>query len=147
MFLSAGLLVILLGVCGTFAQLPTLSSGPSPSLSPAPAPSFSELPFLSATEAQELLCSRTVTTVQYVQALLDFYQSGGFSCLNAFITLNATQVREQTKRTLLNRLSQKTSRVQSCKSCLPDRKTLSALSSTALLSCIYDCTSCFGHVT
>lgn len=72
---AAGLFAVFLGACSVYAQLPTL---PAPTLSPAPAPSTSELPFLSATEAQELLCSRTVTTVQYVQALLDHYESGGF---------------------------------------------------------------------
>lgn len=40
-----------------------------------------------------MLCSRKMTAVQYVQALFGYYDAGGFECLNAFISLNRTQVR------------------------------------------------------
>ncbi|DBA85384.1 TPA: hypothetical protein ACH3X2_006062 [Trebouxia sp. C0005] len=33
-----------------------------------------------------------MTAVQYVQALFGYYDAGGFECLNAFISLNRTQV-------------------------------------------------------
>ncbi|KAL0026963.1 hypothetical protein WJX79_003281 [Trebouxia sp. C0005] len=39
-----------------------------------------------------MLCSRKMTAVQYVQALFGYYDAGGFECLNAFISLNRTQV-------------------------------------------------------
>jgi len=48
---------------------------------------------LTATQAIAMLCSRNMTAVQYVQALFGHYDAGGFECLNAFISLNRTQVR------------------------------------------------------
>lgn len=33
-----------------------------------------------------------MTAVQYAQALLSHYDTGGFECLNAFISMNRTQV-------------------------------------------------------
>ena len=39
-----------------------------------------------------MLCARDVTAVQYVEALFDRYDSGGFECLNAFVSLNRTKV-------------------------------------------------------
>ena len=60
--------------------------------SPAPSPfSLDSLPELTATEAVALLCSRQITAVEYVQSLLDRLDSG-WECLNAFSTINTTQV-------------------------------------------------------
>ena len=47
---------------------------------------------LTATQAIAMLCARDMTAVQYVQALFSHYDTGGFECLNAFISLNRTQV-------------------------------------------------------
>ena len=47
---------------------------------------------LTATQAIAMLCSRNMTAVQYVQALFGHYDAGGFECLNAFVSLNRTQV-------------------------------------------------------
>ena len=65
-----------------------LASAPASSVVPA----NSSLPDLTATQAIALLCAREITSVQYVQALFERYDSGGFECLNAFISLNRTQV-------------------------------------------------------
>ena len=66
---------------------------------PAPSPGSSLTPTvpanlwnLSATDAIALLCARTITSTQYVQALFDHYNAGGFSCLNSFISLNTSRV-------------------------------------------------------
>ena len=40
----------------------------------------------------QLLCSRQITAVDYVEALYDRYESGGYECLNPFITYNISQV-------------------------------------------------------
>lgn len=47
---------------------------------------------LTATQAIAQLCARNITAVQYLQALLDHYDAGGFECLNAFISLNRSQI-------------------------------------------------------
>ena len=82
-------------------------------------PANASLPDLTATQAIALLCARDITSAQYVQALFDRYDSGGFECLNAFISLNRTQVCHQSQFTqLLTRLY---SRLQ-CMSESPMRK-------------------------
>ncbi len=66
-----------------------LANSTSPStLSPA----NTSITDLTATQAIAMLCSRNMTAVQYVQALFGHYDAGGFECLNAFISLNRTQV-------------------------------------------------------
>lgn len=60
-------------------------------LTPAPTQS-SDLADLPAYEVIPLLCNRNVTARQYVQALLDRYQAGGYECLNMWINFNATKV-------------------------------------------------------
>lgn len=65
------------------------ASAPSSSVTPA----NTSLPDLTATQAIAMLCARDVTSVEYVQALFDRYDSGGFECLNAFISLNRTKVK------------------------------------------------------
>ena len=55
-------------------------------------PSFDTLPDLPATQVVQLLCSRQITAVDYVEALYDRYESGGYECLNPFITYNISQV-------------------------------------------------------
>lgn len=62
------------------------SSAPAPSLMPA------TLPGLTATQAVDMLCSREITAVEYVEALFDRYYGGGFECLNSWITINETMV-------------------------------------------------------
>lgn len=59
---------------------------------PLQAPSMMELPDLPATKILEILCSRTITATDYVEALVDRYQSGGFECLNSFIVYNTSKV-------------------------------------------------------
>ncbi len=56
-------------------------------------PATIDVALLSATDAIALLCSRNITSVAYVQALFAHYDSGGFACLNSFITLNRPQVK------------------------------------------------------
>ncbi|KAL0017720.1 hypothetical protein WJX77_008688 [Trebouxia sp. C0004] len=56
------------------------------------APATIDVALLSATDAIALLCSRNITSVAYVQALFAHYDTGGFACLNSFITLNRPQV-------------------------------------------------------
>lgn len=65
------------------------ASAPSSSVTPA----NTSLPDLTATQAIARLCARDVTSVEYVQALFDRYDSGGFECLNAFVSLNRTKVK------------------------------------------------------
>ena len=67
------------------------ASAPSSSVTPA----NTSLPDLSATQAIAMLCARDVTSVEYVQALFDRYDTGGFECLNAFVSLNRTRVHDQ----------------------------------------------------
>ena len=57
------------------------------------APAAIDVALLSATDAIALLCSRNITSVAYVQALFAHYDTGGFACLNPFITLNRPQVK------------------------------------------------------
>ena len=64
---------------------------PATGLAPG-TPSFDTLPELPATQVVELLCSRQITAVDYVEALYDRYESGGYECLNPFITYNISQV-------------------------------------------------------
>ena len=52
------------------------------SQAPAPAVDFDTLPDLTATEVVQLLCSRAISAVDYVEALDERYTSGGFSCNN-----------------------------------------------------------------
>lgn len=61
-------------------------------LSPAPAVDFDNLPDLPASEAVELLCSRAITAVDYVEALDSRYQSGDYACNNPWITYNISKV-------------------------------------------------------
>lgn len=56
-------------------------------------PANTSLADLTATQAIAMLCARDTTAVLYAQALLDRYDSGGYECLNAFISLNRSQVR------------------------------------------------------
>jgi len=63
------------------------AAAPAASLTPAE----TDLTELTATAAVALLCSRNVTTVVYVQALLDRLDAG-WSCINSFQTLNRTKV-------------------------------------------------------
>ncbi len=67
-----------------------------PVLTPlAPAPGIATaLTDLPAYEVVELLCARNITAVQYVEALLEKYESGGYECLNIFITLDVSRVRQ-----------------------------------------------------
>lgn len=65
-----------------------LQSVPAPAVEPA----TTNVALLPATEAIAMLCSRNITSVAYVQALFDYYDSGGFACLNSFITMNRPQV-------------------------------------------------------
>lgn len=58
----------------------------------APAPSMESLPELDATAAVELLCSRTITARQYLEALYARLWADGYSCLNAFQYVNTSQV-------------------------------------------------------
>ena len=67
------------------------ASAPSSSVTPA----NTSLPDLSATQAIAMLCARDITSVEYVQALFDRYDTGGFECLNAFVSLNRTRVHDQ----------------------------------------------------
>ncbi|KAL3163281.1 hypothetical protein ABBQ32_009676 [Trebouxia sp. C0010 RCD-2024] len=55
-------------------------------------PANTSLADLTATQAIAMLCARDTTAVLYAQALLDRYDSGGYECLNAFISLNRSQV-------------------------------------------------------
>ncbi|KAL3142981.1 hypothetical protein ABBQ38_003263 [Trebouxia sp. C0009 RCD-2024] len=52
------------------------------------------LPNLTAVEAVALLCSRNITAVEYVTALNDRYENGGYSCNNPWITYNISKVLE-----------------------------------------------------
>ncbi|KAL0048166.1 hypothetical protein WJX82_009095 [Trebouxia sp. C0006] len=63
------------------------AAAPAASLTPAE----TDLTELTATAAVALLCSRNVTTVAYVQALLDRLDAG-WSCINSFQTLNRTKL-------------------------------------------------------
>ncbi|DBA75672.1 TPA: hypothetical protein ACH3X2_009037 [Trebouxia sp. C0005] len=63
------------------------AAAPAASLTPAEI----DLTELTATAAVALLCSRNVTTVAYVQALLDRLDAG-WSCINSFQTLNRTKL-------------------------------------------------------
>ena len=56
-------------------------------------PANTSLADLTATQAIAMLCARDTTAVVYAQALLDRYDAGGYECLNAFISLNRSQVR------------------------------------------------------
>lgn len=56
-------------------------------------PANTSLADLTATQAIAMLCARDTTAVSYVQALFGRFDSGGFECLNAFISLNRSQVR------------------------------------------------------
>ena len=64
------------------------AAAPAASLTPAQ----TDLTELSATEAVAQLCSRTITAVDYVQALFARLDAG-WSCINSFQTLNRTRVR------------------------------------------------------
>ena len=79
-----------------------LASAPAPSVTPA----NTSLPDLTATQAIAMLCARDVTAVQYVEALFDRYDSGGFECLNAFVSLNRTKVSTAPCRACIHRSSQ-----------------------------------------
>ena len=70
-----------------------------PGLTPiAPTPGISSSPAeLPAYEVVELLCARNITAVEYVEALLEKYEEGGYECLNIFITLNVTRVRQHSQ--------------------------------------------------
>ena len=61
------------------------------------APATIDVALLSATDAIAILCSRNITSVAYVQALFAHYDSGGFACLNSFITLNRPQVKLESR--------------------------------------------------
>ena len=50
------------------------------------------LPDLTATEAVAMLCSRQMSAVEYVSALYEHYEEGGYECNNPFITYNISQV-------------------------------------------------------
>ncbi|KAL0030242.1 hypothetical protein WJX77_004786 [Trebouxia sp. C0004] len=63
------------------------AAAPAASLMPAK----TDLTELTATAAVALLCSRNITTVVYVQALLDRLDAG-WSCINSFQTLNRTKL-------------------------------------------------------
>ena len=52
----------------------------------------SDLPDLTAVQAVAALCARNFTAVQYVTALNERYNSGGWSCNNPWITYNVTRV-------------------------------------------------------
>ena len=56
-------------------------------------PANTSLADLTATQAIAMLCARDTTSAAYVQALFDRYDSGGFECLNAFISLNRSRVK------------------------------------------------------
>ena len=56
-------------------------------------PANTSLADLTATQAIAMLCARDTTAAAYAQALFDRYDSGGFECLNAFISLNRSQVK------------------------------------------------------
>lgn len=56
-------------------------------------PANTSLADLTATQAIAMLCARDTTAVMYAQALFDRFDAGGYECLNAFISLNRTQVR------------------------------------------------------
>ena len=56
-------------------------------------PANTSLADLTAVQAIAMLCARDTTAVAYTQALFDRYDSGGFECLNAFISLNRSQAR------------------------------------------------------
>ncbi len=62
----------------------------------ASAPASSVVPTnlfnLTASEVVPLLCNRTITAVEYVHALFDYYDQGAFACLNSFISFNQTKV-------------------------------------------------------
>lgn len=58
----------------------------------APSPGALDLAELTASQVVALLCARDITAVEYVQALNDRYEAGGYECLNAWITYNFTQV-------------------------------------------------------
>eukprot|EP00891_Asterochloris_glomerata_P007936 jgi/Astpho2/7936/fgenesh1_pg.00118_%23_37_t len=96
----AALLLLAVGSAhaGTGRQL---LQATAPSTAPAPAPSTALGPLatplyeLTASQAISLLCARTVTSVQYVNALLSHYDTGGWSCVNAFIGFNRTKVLEE----------------------------------------------------
>jgi mandelamide amidase len=70
------------------ALLQTSASAPATSLTPSPA----AMAALTATQAIDMLCSRNITAVDYVQGLFSFYDQGGFGCLNSWITLDRTKV-------------------------------------------------------
>lgn len=79
-------------LCVGAKDLPRASSRQSRHLLQADvAPASINVALLPATEAVDLLCSRNITSVGYVQALFDHYDNGGFACLNSFITLDRAQ--------------------------------------------------------
>ncbi|KAK9829214.1 hypothetical protein WJX72_004532 [[Myrmecia] bisecta] len=84
------LVVLALALCtgcsyATGSSRALLQSAPAPTLNPA------DLASLSAVEANKLLCSRQITTVQYVTALLA--QKAEWDCINAWAdSFNATLV-------------------------------------------------------
>ncbi|KAL0036071.1 hypothetical protein WJX79_001223 [Trebouxia sp. C0005] len=97
---SVCLVVAAYGACAGGQELSRAASGrvhPRSLLQTAAAPASGasatiDVALLSATDAIALLCSRNITSVAYVQALFAHYDSGGFACLNSFITLNRPQV-------------------------------------------------------
>ena len=73
---------------GAYAADRTLLATPATPVMPA----NTSLADLTATQAIAMLCARETTAVSYVQALFVRFDSGGFECLNAFISLNRSQV-------------------------------------------------------
>ena len=61
-------------------------------------PANTSLADLTATQAIAMLCARDTTAAAYAQALFDRYDSGGFECLNAFISMNRSQVKHLRKK-------------------------------------------------
>lgn len=93
---------ILLAIFAVIVTLSGTAQGRKVLQAPAPSPGSSLTPTvpanlwnLSATDAIALLCARTITSTQYVQALFNHYNDGGFSCLNSFISLNTSRVLQE----------------------------------------------------